>query len=353
MGTFVENLRDGTSLLVLLGLVLLFAFFVKRMYWQLQMVYATSNLSLYTPKSFGFGSEAKKEKYWELVRRGSTVAKTKTVVIATMLRDVADRIPVIRKKVEAAGELFSDYRVLVVENDSKDGTRERLLEWVSENPRVTILGCGRNAGVCTLPKTPKTEGHSVDRGRIQKMVDLRNIYLDAIRRGDSATGRGNLDEIRGSEDLSSADYSFFWDLDSISSVYLDGILHSIGLMSENPEVSVISANGLYRWGNFTIFYDTYALLHRGENFDVKDKRSHDIRKGLWEARYGRGDDPVEVDSGFGGFAIYRTEALLGEGVRYDMTPGENIECEHVRLHKHLPGKKILNPSLLNLILLND
>lgn len=341
-----------TSLWPLVAVIIFFVWFVKNWYWKLQLTYATSNLSLYTPKNFSFSSDERKKKYDLEVSRGEILAKQKTVVIATMVRDVESRVAVIKKKVEATGDMFADYRVLVVENDSKDGTRAELLKWVSENPRVTVLGCGYNEKMCKLPKTPKTEGHSVDRGRIQKMVDLRNIYLAEIR-GESTNGRANLEGIRSNPYLGSSDYCFFWDLDSISSVYLDGIAHSINLLESQPEISVVAANGLYRWGAFTIFYDTYALLHTNEKFNIKDKRSHDIRKGLWEARYSRGDDPVEVDSGFGGFAIYRTKNLLADGVKYDMTPGENIECEHVRLHKHLSGKKILNPSLLNLILLND
>ena len=64
---------------------------------------------------------------------------------------------------------------------------------------------------------------------------------------------------------------------------------------------------------------------------------------------------VDVDSCFSGFAIYRTEALLGEEVVYDMTPKEegNIECEHVRFHRKLKGRKVVNPSMIHYILLND
>jgi hypothetical protein len=67
----------------------------------------------------------------------------------------------------------------------------------------------------------------------------------------------------------------------------------------------------------------------------------------------RGDEPFEVDSCFSGFAIYRTSSLLDPSVRYDMSGPDNIECEHVRLNTKIKGKKIVNPSMINFVLLNE
>ena len=38
-----------------------------------------------------------------------------------------------------------------------------------------------------------------------------------------------------------------------------------------------------------------------------------------------------------------------------MTPEkqDNLECEHVRLHKKLNGEIYMNPSMINLVMLND
>ena len=127
-----------------------------------------------------------------------------------MIRDVAGRVPLIREKVERLGEAFADYVVLIVENDSKDGTRRLLLEWAARNPKVKVLGChsvggGRGDGgevvpaeSCSVPSAPKTDGHSVDRPRIEKMVKLRNVYLDEIKRK-----------------YSSWNFAAMWDLDPI------------------------------------------------------------------------------------------------------------------------------------------
>ena len=304
-------------------------------YWKFQMMYNSPVLSLYTPDTF---YTYKPKRYEERCRKGVTEASKKKVVIAGMVRDVAKRLPEIKKKVERIAKVFKDYKILIVENDSKDGTREALLEWASSNPNVIILGCGYNSpDECNIKiASQKTEGHGVDRRRIEKMVYLRNIYLDEIK-----------------ANYSDYDYSIFWDMDMIGSVYLDGIYNTLGYMKDHPDVDVACANGIYRWGPLTLFYDTYALLHKGEGFHIDHKTIHDIRKGLWEMKYDRGEDPVEVDSCFSGFAIYRVEALLPDHVMYDMSGEDNLECEHVRLNMKIDGKKVVNPSMINLVLENS
>ncbi len=308
------------------------------------MMYNSSVLSFFTPDTFpvsniilpsGLGAT---EEYERLCDAGDAYSTTQRIIITSMVRDVADRIPEIKKKVERVGSMFLDYKVMIVENDSTDGTRDLLLEWARTNPKVTILGCGYNVAECKLPKTPKTQGHGVDRPRIEKMVKLRNIYLE---------------EIKFLENPEEWQYTVMWDLDLLGSIYLDGIANSMGYLSENPDVDVMCSYGIYRWGALTLFYDTYALLHLGEKFHIDDKTIHDIKKGWWEAKYQRGDLPFEVDSCFSGFAIYRTSGLLAPEVKYDMSPPDNLECEHVRLNKKIKGRKLVNPSMINFVLLND
>jgi hypothetical protein len=323
----------GWLFVVVLGLLL---FIIWKSYWRIQMMYNSSILSFYTPDTFPIYNKPELER---LVDKGERGAKNSKVVIVSLLRDVEGRIPEIKKKAERVGKLFLDYQIFIVENDSKDRTRELLLEWASKNPKVTILGCGYNARECSLPKAPKTDGHYVDRQRIEKMTRLRNIYLDEIKSRYSGSGGW--------------DYVIMWDLDMLGSVYLDGIQHTLGYLEENPDVNVVCAYGIYRWGALVLFYDTYALLHPGEDFHIDMKTIHDIRKGWWEAKYQRGDTPFEVDSCFSGFAIYRTGALIDDSVFYDMSPPGNLECEHVRLNKKIHGRKVVNPSMINFVLLND
>lgn len=324
-------MKDRTIFFIVLIITVIL---ILKYYWKIQLMYNSAGISLYTPESFTI-SDSKKIAHKENVKRGFTVAKTKKVVFAALLRDKEDRIPEIRKKVERMGKMFADYRVLIVENDSSDNTRDVLLQWTKENKRVTILGCGYNAKQCSVASaTTKTDGHGVDRSRIDKMSILRNIYLDEI-----------------SKNYYNYDYAIIWDLDSIGSVYLDGVAHSMDYLDKNKTVDLVCAYGIYNYGLFTFFYDTFAFSLKGESTHINMKMPHDIRTGLWEVKYNRGDDPVEVDSCFSGFSIYRVGSL--SDARHELAPKDNIECEHVVLNRKLKGKKVMNPSMINVILEND
>lgn len=317
--------------LIVLFLLLLILF---KYYWKIQLNFNSSVLSMYTPDTFPIDEKYQKQ-YNHFTSLGKEYCKRKKVIITALVRDVGKKLPEIEKKAIAVSKLFNDYRIIIVENDSSDNTREYLLSWSKKDPKVIILGCGINVKKCEI-KLEKTEGHSVNRKRIEKMVYLRNIYLDFIKKN-----------------YSHFDYVLMWDLDSISMIYLDGIHNSFGYFATDNNIATICANGIYRWGFMTLYYDTYATLSKNEKFHIDSKLSHDIRKGLWEHRYYRGEPLQEVDSCFSGFTIYRMENLLGKEIYYDMSPMENIECEHVRLNMKIKGKKYINPSMINYILLND
>ena len=276
--------------------------------------------------------------YEKNMARGLREASSSKLIIASLVRDVEPNIPQIIQKVESLGKYFKDYIVLIVENDSKDRTRPMLLRWRKQNPRVHVLGCGVNAtNACKLPKTPKTIGHQVDLPRLEKMATLRNIYLDYMKK--------HLDPKEWP-------YTLVWDLDSLSVVYEDGFLHSIGAMVKNPDVGVMCANGIYNWGAFTYFYDALAYLEKGEDFHIDDHMAHNIRHGVLESIGERGGDPHEVDSCFSGFTIYRSSELVKPKVTYTLPKGQML-CEHVALHQRMNTKKAVDPSMINLVLLNE
>ena len=120
------------------------------------MMYNSTNLSLYTPDVFSIDDPKRDNIYKELCQGGFKYAATKRIVIAALVRDVEERLPEIKKKVERVAKIFKDYRVLIVENDSKDNTRQELLKWSKTNPKITILGCGRNVKECSI-KMAKTK----------------------------------------------------------------------------------------------------------------------------------------------------------------------------------------------------
>lgn len=337
-------------------------------------MYNSSSVSLYTPDSLIYNKKEFSDKF----QKGKKIARDQKVIITGLVRDVSDKIPFIKKKVESVGSQFKDYRVLIVENDSKDDTRDLLLKWTKENPKVIILGCGINfTGDNSYNDSPvnnkkshchisfaskKTEGHPVSYGRIEKMVHLRNIYLD---------------HIKNNKEYHNFDYTIMWDFDTVGVVYIDGILSTIYAMNNKninkninkkiniDDISGVCAYGIYRWmGNIPIYYDTYAHIDYGDNFNLNNKMEHDIKKG-----FGYGvlrsfspqahQDLIPVKSCFSGFTIYRTKDLLPSNVKYTMTPSDivkstgNIECEHVRLSETLPSHMYMAPDMINLVLLNN
>lgn len=306
--------------------LIIFLLMIWKYYWKIQLMYNSGGVSLW-------GSFRNPQ-----IKKGLSHAKNKKIVIAGLLRDVARRIPEIKKKTKALANLFQDYRILIVENDSQDSTRELLLEWAREDPKVIILGCGRNVKTCSLNKgRSKTRGHSVYRSRIEKMAFLRNIYLSEV-----------------TSNFSDFDYLAVWDLDIVGTVYLDGVAHSLSVLEEEPDTSAICAYGIYTWGPFKLYYDTYATLESGDNFHIQNKLIHDLRKGL-SFQYSRGDPPKEVISCFSGFTIYKIPEVIKS--KYGTTPPEdpskNLECEHVFLHRRLPGKIKMNPNMVHLVVLNE
>lgn len=311
-------------------------YFFFKYYWKIRMTLFPKMLKRKTTPDYYPIPHHLRRSYEKNLAKGIKIAASSKIIIASLVRDVEKNIPQIIEKVESLGKYFENYIVLIVENDSEDHTRQLLFKWREANPRVQILGCGvNNPETCKLPKTPKTIGHQVNLPRLKKMATLRNIYLDYIR-----------DYL----DPQDWPYTAIWDLDSLSVVYEDGFLHSLGAISKNQDVGVVCANGIYQWGAFTYFYDALAYLEKGEVFHIDDHMAHNIRHGVMESIGERGDDFHEVDSCFSGFAIYKTPELVKS--KYDL-PEEQMLCEHVALHQRMNTKKVVDPSMINLVLLNE
>lgn len=304
---------------------------IKTQHWRCQMVLSPEYLDEWTPIEF---PRRLNSTYHEKTELGFKTMKQSSIIVALMLRDMAERILSVQERVYRLVKHFRDYRILIVENNSSDNTRALLKQWHRDDPKITILGCDEDADVCEIPAASiKTVGHAVYYRRIAKMVYLRNLYLDEIKR----TGQ-------------SFDYTMVWDIDVIGSLYTDGVANSMGWLASDPSLEMISAYGAYRKFGYWVYYDTYAHQDYGERFDFKYKMRHDFEKGIFN-QYAVGDELVRVESGFGGCTLYRTAVLLPPSVKYTMSEDGNIECEHTRLHHHL-SRKYMNPSMVNLILYN-
>lgn len=248
--------------------------------------------------------------YFERLREGYERMSGHTVIFAGMARDVIDSLPAMMARIERLGRKFKDYKVIIYENDSLDGTREMLLYWQRINPRVKILSEQLNA---------RKWGSVQDLDRMAQMADYRNRYLNHI--------------INKKYDF---DYLIVLDLDIPLGFSYDGIAHTFS----HEEWDVVGSNGILAppYGDpipNPIFYDAFAFRLKGENNSMDFETINALQ-------FQRGEDLVPVESSFGGLAIYNSTGILA-GAKYG-----GQDCEHVTLHQWLHehgfDQQFLNPN---------
>ncbi len=250
--------------------------------------------------------------YFERIEKGYQRMQEKSVVICGLARDVIDALPKVTAKIERLGSLFESYQVVIVENDSVDGTREMLQYWQHTNPNVTIL-----SQVLGARKWEQVQ----DVERTEEMAAYRNQYLEYIQ----------------AQQLT-FDYMVVLDMDIPLGFSYDGIAHSFSY----NDWDAMASNGILvpPFGNpidKPIFFDAFAFRQKGLN------EAMDI-EAINKLQFQRGEEPVAVDAAFGGLAIYKSAGILA-GARYG-----GHDCEHVVLHTWLQqngfDKQFMNPSQL-------
>lgn len=250
------------------------------------------------------------QSYFDRVRMGYKKMTAQTVIICGLARDVIGALPNVMASIERLGEKFKDYSVIVVENDSIDGTQEMLSYWQRVNPKVELLSEQLNA---------RKWGPVQDVARTTEMAKYRNRYLDHIR-----------------EKQYTFDYLIVMDFDLPLGFSYDGIAHSFSF----TDWDVVGSNGILvpPFGNpipNPIFFDAFAFRPKGQAAPQEIEAINRLQ-------FQRGEDLVPVESVFGGLAIYKSAGILA-GASYG---GE--DCEHVVFHQWLHeygfNKQFLNPS---------
>ena len=284
------------------------------------------------------------------------------VVVCGLLRDKEEQVEYVRRALPRITALFADWAVVIVENNSTDSTRDRLLEWQQHDPsHVHVLGSTSsvastsNSSIVYEPPVHmfRTVQHDYSEWRIRKMVALRNTYLDYVSAHPT---------------LSTYELLVVMDFDLQSFVYIDGLLSTAHHLHSNPAIAAIAANGLQR----TTAPATFSLLH---GFEYQDPYAHEDGNNAGKAwpqqldnvrskfvnRFYYGEPLHPVVSAFGGFTVYRMERLVGKRYIVSHTAdGRYVLCEHVSLNRQLRhvdgdgggGGMYLNPSMIHAILDN-
>jgi hypothetical protein len=260
------------------------------------------------------------------VEEGKKIMKEHKLVICGLLRDKSTILNSLKHRCYELVQYFSDYRILIVENDSEDDTREKLLEWSYEDTHVLILGNGINAQSCKMnfDKTPNSK--PADSSRIQKMSFLRNIYLDCLR-----------------DNFNNFDYVVVLDMDLDGDLFMDGVCESF-YYTKNKNVDGIACNGLEKYNYH--YYDSFAYVEINKPYiwdTEQEKTDHDNY--IFHTKTKQHTQSMKVTrvlSAFGGFCIYRLSSIIH--LHYNYSPGK-FSCEHSHLNVNL-NHFFINPRMV-------
>ncbi len=249
-----------------------------------------------------------------------------SILLAGPVRNVATQIEGEVKQLISSLNEFKNIFCLIVESDSDDGTCIKLEELSSIIPNFSFITVGQLSK--SMPR------------RTDRIAHCRNLIIEAVR--------SNLK-------YATVDYIAMADMDGMNSLITREKIAQCWTLSEPWDV--ITANQLDE------YYDVWALSHPYWNpldcWEQKQKLEkilgHDAAEKIAiQCKQGAidpGANLIEVDSAFGGLAIYTRDAFLAG--KYAGTDIENrgIDvADHIPFHKELRKKGyriFVNPALIN------
>ena len=265
-----------------------------------------------------------------LYNNGVNRIKDKTIIFCGMVRDCASELFHNIKTIEKMGSYFSDYRIVIFENNSRDNTKNVIRQWMDRNNRV--LGLLNDFDESKYKDIPKDSTYFLpnSRRRIQKYVDYRNIYMEYLKKMNFKS-----------------DYTVIVDMD-VHRIDVKGFITSFG---NKLEWDVITANGYSTSPKLKRrYHDTYALCELGNE---KGKQTVDDIIAYREifSSLKKGMPFVRVFSAYGGLAIFKSSSLLSSrySIIYNNYEGIEVRCEHFSLYKALAergfDKVFINPNM--------
>ena len=277
----------------------------------------------------------------QIVTDGRNVAKSNSIVICGLARNLKpSQLVAKRIELEKIGSLFGDYKIIIVENNSVDDTRARLLRWQIENHRVVILTPENDKGIVHDRTNLKTWKHekSMPRGwseRIHRMAHLRETYLEYVKLNCSKStfmlvvdmdivGETNTDGLM----LTLLD-------DDWSAVFVNGRV----LRTERKVEATVKQMAVFQSRTLLSFpfvletYDSIAFVPLTGSIKEEYLRIKALNKSVCTP-----EAYTDVESAFNGYAIYKIDDLSNSSY----ISNENDICEHITLHSTLPRKKRLS-----------
>lgn len=234
----------------------------------------------------------------------------KTIIICSIVRNaekgLKKNIPVIKQLCA----LFSDYKIIIYENNSIDNTKKILTEWHESDPKHVFTLLNDNDSTPSIPNSKQTSSNPFFSNlRIKKMATLRNKYMDYIM-----------------DNNWTSDYLMVVDLD-VSELFINGI---VSTLEKKQNWDAITAFGYSTSPTLRKrYHDSYALVEENQYsipqtekiiISLQKKYANFINKKEW----------IKVYSAFGGLAIYKFKAI--KNLKYKVIPNNDpnveVRCEH-------------------------
>lgn len=239
--------------------------------------------------------------------------KQYNVIFAATCRKVEHILQNTLDNIALCGKKFNDYLVIIYENDSSDRTREVLHYNKMNNPSRYHYIFESNI----------TEGR-----RTKRITRGRNLILNKVR------------EINKDNHYQ---YLIVLDVDRVNSkgTFVDTIDSCFA--TDGWDMMSANQKGFY--------YDLWALRNKDLDYDCWNE---DLLAGRLSCpeiniKYPSPGAPIEVNSAFGGGAIYNLSSIPEE-CQYNGFENGREKCEHVDFNlciKKHGGKLYINPDFLN------
>ena len=275
----------------------------------------------------------KKGVYEHSVKRGEELCKNKSILFCGIARNVGTVLQRNILCLHECGKLFKDYQIFIYENDSSDHTVDILklnesenFQYVSEHREDQNYRIDLDNGV--------DPWHAI---RCKILAECRNKYLEYFKN-------------------SNYDYICVLDLDLKGSWSLDGFKHAFFVLNSEDNYGCVSAYGILsdENGNLLlednpkeayIMYDSFAYRPKDWVGSI-----HLIRTPMFNKNYfKRGDEPIEVESNFGGMAIYKRDSIIDCVYGSKEWKEGHVDPDHVVLHRQMRDhgwKIVLDPSFI-------
>jgi hypothetical protein len=256
--------------------------------------------------------------------KGYKLAKTSTINICALARNCKKSLERNKHNIEKLCSFFKNYKIILFENDSIDGTREYIEMWSKQNTNVILIKCPNNPTCKLKTKTGYNYGQFSDM-RIKKMSEYRDLYLDYIKKSNYT-------------------YTMVVDIDlDMSTIEIDGLMF---ILSKSYLWNGVFINGRSNvpgtFGLITLPYDAMAYSK-----SIKCKNPYNSFQRLYYLLHNyinlyidtsSRDEFIKVSSAFNGVAIYKTSKLKNATYKTNIaTP-----CEHCTLHENMDKLYISN-----------